>query len=168
MNPNIINSDIFTSRRQNTVNNMHLCVNDVNELPGINYSEWIKICKSKLILRESSLLNIRIARIQSTTNTEIESFYNSESIKDINKRIKYIISPNISKHCFDNVSTSINIWTGIDLNKRTSSTPYTTFREYFIVAKKLVGSKKSYYLWLCFMGTCIKRYSKVYIVNSIK
>eukprot|EP01083_Nonionella_stella_P199431 731291_1 len=160
MNPNIINSDIFTSRRQNTVNNMHLCVNDVNELPGINYSEWIKICKSKLILRESSLLNIRIARIQSTTNTEIESFYNSESIKDINKRIKYIISPNISKHCFDNVSTSINIWTGIDLNKRTSSTPYTTFREYFIVAKNWWDQKKAIIYGSVLWGPVLKDIQK--------
>eukprot|EP01084_Bolivina_argentea_P312730 541435_1 len=147
--------------------NSHIYVNGVNDTPGFNYSEWIKICKSKLILRENNLLNIRMERIIETTNTEMESFY-SEFIKDINKRTKYRISPIISKYCFDNVSNSINIWGGIDLNKRNSSTPYTTFREYFIVAKKLVGSKKSYYLWLCFMGTCIKRYSKVYIVNSIK
>eukprot|EP01084_Bolivina_argentea_P297125 511813_1 len=122
-------------RKQRIVNNGYINVDEVTALPGDNYSEWIQISKIKLISRENALMNIRIERIESITNEKMKSFHNSQHITDTNERIKYRISQHILDICFDKISNRVNSWRGVHLNKRISSVPYKTFREYFTVAK---------------------------------
>eukprot|EP01084_Bolivina_argentea_P143248 251615_1 len=162
-NRNILSSDIQNHnimRKQRTVNNGYINLDDVNVLPGYNYSEWIKISKFKLISRENALINIRIERIESITNKEMESFYISEGINNINKRTKYAIPQHVFKLCFDNISNTINVWQGIDLNKRNSSLSYQTFREYFKAAKNWWDQKKTKILGSAFWAPILNDIQK--------
>lgn len=51
-------------RKQRVVKNAHVEIEDVNEVSGYNYCNWIQITKQKLKEREKKLINTKIDIIE--------------------------------------------------------------------------------------------------------
>lgn len=127
-------------RKQRVVKNGYIEVDNITIAPGYLYSEWIKLSKEKLLERENALMKIRINKIQSIVSKEIIAFNNKEHRQH---QDEYFISQMTAKSVHKYIRNTIEAWNGIDLNKKTSSKPYKTFREYFNVAKNWWDQKKT-------------------------
>eukprot|EP01084_Bolivina_argentea_P074615 135336_1 len=61
-------------KKRRRVKNEIIKIDDIDEEPGNNFANWIKITKVKLLERESNLMSRRANIIQDTINKQIDKF----------------------------------------------------------------------------------------------
>ena len=150
------------TRKQRIVKNGCIEVDNVTVSAGYLYSEWIRLSKEKLLEREGALMKIRIDKIQSIVNKQIEIYIGKISDKKTSssKSNQYFVSDNTLSLVQNSIKTTIDSWNGIDLNKKISSKPYQKFREYFNVVCS-VQLCESHHIYLLNNFLCIQSYLMV-------
>merc|ERR1711971_1309420 len=88
---------------------------DVTTPPGVDYCDWIRICREKLLQRENKLMNIRVQRVHCIIHRQLP---------------KYQIPHQILNSVLNEMKTAVHDWQGISLPKRKTLEPYKTFTEY--------------------------------------
>eukprot|EP01083_Nonionella_stella_P148572 470610_1 len=121
-----------------------------------SYAEWITLSQEHLIERETALLSKRVEHIQTITNEQMGVLRSTKN----RENTRYAIHSDILDLCSFTISSTINGWNGIKLDKTISSTRYNHFREYFKVAKNWWDQRKSTVLGAAFWTPILRDIQK--------
>eukprot|EP01084_Bolivina_argentea_P074614 135334_1 len=148
-------------KRRRRIKNEIIKIDDIDEEPGNNFSNWIRITKNKLTERESKLMSLRVNILQNTINTQIEQFKTINARMNIyidTKLYENIISEELINNCLNQLNTQlIQPWNGIVLNHTKSKVD--SYRKYFTTSRSWFDQRKRAVLAECLW---------IPIFNSIK
>eukprot|EP01084_Bolivina_argentea_P284215 487023_1 len=121
----------------------HNCIidiDDVNQEPGEGYENWTKIARKKLNEREDKIMSIRVIVLETIINRKCKEFETINSIKNNATIHNFKVNDEIVNECLMKLGLCLELWNGVSLTKTKKS--LSTFRQYFIAAKKWFDVKK--------------------------
>eukprot|EP01084_Bolivina_argentea_P037831 69963_1 len=162
VNPNQVTTKMnkhSVKKRRRAVKNEIIRIDDINEVAGDNYCNWIKITKQKLLERESKLMTLRANILQTLICEQIEQF------KAINGRMKIFIDTKLYENainqelinnCLQNLNDILLVkWNGIVLNH--TKNKFDTYRKYFTTSRSWFDQRKrsvlAKHLWIPIFDT---------------
>ena len=133
-------------RKPRRVNNAYIDIDSVTIGPGYMHCNWKILTKQKLKERETKLLNIKIAQIETIINKQLSSLTLTKSSSYGYKINITLINNAINK----SINDGIDKWKGVHFDRIKKK--IATFRDYFVIGKNWWDIKKqpliSTYFWI--------------------
>ncbi len=147
------------TKKTRTIKNGLINIDDVYVEAGLNYVNWIDICRDKLQQREEKLLTVRLQKCDEIIRTSIQQFgkQNTETFDEHKSSVHIYVNRmdlenyqayNQATRAFSTILNNYNqsvvkelsIWKGYTPQKHKSK--IQTFRQYFTEARRWFDVKK--------------------------
>lgn len=122
----------------------YIDIDHIADPPGDEYVNWRQITQRKLKERETKLMAVRIASLQTILAEQCKAFEVISSSASTHKvtvsGYTNLIGKEVVSECLDKLYLSLQLWNGVNLSKTKKA--LNSFRDYFMIGKSWFDSKK--------------------------